>query len=76
MKKIALVGSTGSIGRQVIEVVSRCPGRFCIVAMAANSSEQLFAKQAAARCCRGRVNEQVQHRMKLQQILRLVSNLG
>lgn len=48
MKKIALVGSTGSIGRQVIEVVSRCPGRFCIVAMAANSSEQLFARQAAA----------------------------
>lgn len=48
MKKIALVGSTGSIGRQVIEVVSRYPGRFCITAMAANSSGQAFARQAAA----------------------------
>ena len=35
-KKIALIGSTGSIGRQVINVALRYPERFEIVAMAAN----------------------------------------
>lgn len=37
MKKIALIGSTGSIGRQVVSVVLRYPERFQIVAMAANA---------------------------------------
>ena len=36
-KKIALIGSTGSIGRQVINVALRYPERFEIVAMAANT---------------------------------------
>lgn len=45
MKKIALVGSTGSIGRQVINVVQRYPSRFKLVALVANSSTQVFAQQ-------------------------------
>ncbi|MDE7163175.1 MAG: 1-deoxy-D-xylulose-5-phosphate reductoisomerase [Clostridia bacterium] len=45
MKKIALVGSTGSIGRQVINVVQRYPSRFKLVALIANSSAQAFAGQ-------------------------------
>ncbi|MDE5765694.1 MAG: 1-deoxy-D-xylulose-5-phosphate reductoisomerase [Clostridia bacterium] len=45
MKKIALVGSTGSIGRQVINVVQRYPSRFKPVALIANSSTQVFAQQ-------------------------------
>ncbi|MDE7401449.1 MAG: 1-deoxy-D-xylulose-5-phosphate reductoisomerase [Clostridia bacterium] len=45
MKKIALVGSTGSIGRQVINVVQRYPSRFKLVALVANSSTQAFAGQ-------------------------------
>ncbi|MDE7076543.1 MAG: 1-deoxy-D-xylulose-5-phosphate reductoisomerase [Clostridia bacterium] len=45
MKKIALVGSTGSIGRQVINVVQRYSSRFKIVALVANSSTQVFARQ-------------------------------
>ncbi|MDE7379682.1 MAG: 1-deoxy-D-xylulose-5-phosphate reductoisomerase [Clostridia bacterium] len=45
MKKIALVGSTGSIGRQVINVVKRYPEKFKIVALIAGSSAEVFAKQ-------------------------------
>ncbi len=36
MKKIALIGSTGSIGRQVLEIVDRFPEKFKITAIAAN----------------------------------------
>ena len=35
MKKIALIGSTGSIGRQALAVAARHPARFRVVAMAA-----------------------------------------
>ncbi len=45
MKKIALVGSTGSIGRQVIDVVKRNPGKFKLVALIANSSAKEFCRQ-------------------------------
>lgn len=45
MKKIALIGSTGSIGRQTIEVVKEHPEEFEIVAMAAGSSWERFQSQ-------------------------------
>jgi len=45
MKKIALIGSTGSIGQQVINVVRRHPDKFQIVSMAGGSNYTLFAKQ-------------------------------
>jgi 1-deoxy-D-xylulose-5-phosphate reductoisomerase len=45
MKKIALIGSTGSIGRQTIEVALAHPDEFQIVAMAANGSAQIFEQQ-------------------------------
>ena len=48
MKNIALIGSTGSIGRQAIAVAARYPEKFRIVAMAANASEALFAEQMRA----------------------------
>lgn len=48
MKKIALVGSTGSIGRQVINVVQRYPSLFKLVALIANSSVQSFEEQVNA----------------------------
>lgn len=35
MKKIALIGSTGSIGRQVLEIVDKFPEKFKITAIAA-----------------------------------------
>ncbi|MCM1438594.1 MAG: 1-deoxy-D-xylulose-5-phosphate reductoisomerase [Roseburia sp.] len=45
MKKVALVGSTGSIGRQVINVVKRHPSRFKLVALIANSSKDELLRQ-------------------------------
>lgn len=47
MKKVALVGSTGSIGRQVINVVKRHPSRFKLVALIANSSKDELLRQTA-----------------------------
>ena len=45
MKKIALLGSTGSIGVQVLNVVSRHPDLFSIVSLAAGSNARLFSHQ-------------------------------
>lgn len=45
MKKIALVGSTGSIGRQVINVAERYSEKFKLVALIANSSKDEFLRQ-------------------------------
>lgn len=47
MKKIALIGSTGSIGRQAVEVALRYPDRFRIVALAANTDARRLTEQAA-----------------------------
>ncbi|MEZ5238606.1 MAG: 1-deoxy-D-xylulose-5-phosphate reductoisomerase [Microthrixaceae bacterium] len=46
MTTVALLGSTGSIGTQAIEVVQAEPDRFEIVAIGANSSVDLLAEQA------------------------------
>lgn len=48
MKNIALIGSTGSIGTQVIEVVFAHPEKFNIVAMSAESNYALFERQINA----------------------------
>ncbi|MCD8309429.1 MAG: 1-deoxy-D-xylulose-5-phosphate reductoisomerase [Clostridia bacterium] len=45
IKKIALIGSTGSIGRQTVQVVSAHPDRFKIVAIAANRNSEEFLRQ-------------------------------
>jgi len=47
MKKIAILGSTGSIGRQCFNVVDANPGRFEVVALAAGSNIALAAEQVA-----------------------------
>src|SRR5690349_23889515 len=38
MKRLAILGSTGSIGRQCLSVVESLPGRFAVVALAAGSN--------------------------------------
>jgi 1-deoxy-D-xylulose-5-phosphate reductoisomerase len=43
---VSLVGSTGSIGTQAVEVVQASAGRFEVVALAAQSSIDLLAEQA------------------------------
>lgn len=45
MKKIALIGSTGSIGTQVVSVVKRHPDKFKIVSIAAGANAGLFLRQ-------------------------------
>jgi len=45
MKKIALLGSTGSIGRQVIACAKRYPERYQIVSLAAGSNAALLNEQ-------------------------------
>ncbi len=45
MIKVALLGSTGSIGRQVLSTVDRHSDKFKIVSIAANSSYKLFQEQ-------------------------------
>ncbi len=46
MKKIALIGATGSIGRQVISVVANHPDEYKIVAMCAQSRSKALAEAA------------------------------
>ena len=43
---VSLVGSTGSIGRQAIEVMEACPERFDVVALGANRSVDRLVAQA------------------------------
>jgi 1-deoxy-D-xylulose-5-phosphate reductoisomerase len=45
MKKIAILGSTGSIGRQGTQVIDSLPGQFQVVSLAAGSNISLVAEQ-------------------------------
>lgn len=45
MKRISILGSTGSIGRQCLDVVESLPGRFEVVALAAGSNVALVVEQ-------------------------------
>ena len=47
MIRIAILGSTGSIGRSTLEVVARHPDRFQVVALAANTRVDALAAQVA-----------------------------
>ncbi len=48
MKTIALAGSTGSIGRQTLDVVAAEPDRYRVVALGAGRSVHVLAAQATA----------------------------
>jgi 1-deoxy-D-xylulose-5-phosphate reductoisomerase len=45
VKRISLLGSTGSIGTQTLDVVRKHPDRFRVVALAAGSNAELLAAQ-------------------------------
>lgn len=45
MKKIAVIGSTGSIGVQTLNVIRRYPERFEVVSLAAGKNTALFSEQ-------------------------------
>ncbi len=46
VKRLAIMGSTGSIGRQTLEAVSRHRGRFEVVCLAAGANAKALAQQA------------------------------
>lgn len=45
MKKVVILGSTGSIGRQTLEVIHGLPERFKVVGLAAGKNWRLLAEQ-------------------------------
>ncbi len=47
MKRIALLGSTGSIGTQTLDVIAQFPDDLKVVALAAGRNEELLQEQAA-----------------------------
>ncbi len=47
MKKIAILGSTGSIGTQTLQIVDRYPEKFRITGLAAKSNAELLLAQIA-----------------------------
>ena len=45
LKRLVILGCTGSIGTQTLDIVRRLPGRFEIVGLAAHGNAQLLAQQ-------------------------------
>jgi len=50
VRRLALLGSTGSIGRQTMEVVRALPERFRVIALAAGRNIDLLAEQVSEFC--------------------------
>ena len=46
MKRIAILGSTGSIGINTLKVISRYPDKFKVVALSCDSNSALLLRQA------------------------------
>jgi 1-deoxy-D-xylulose-5-phosphate reductoisomerase len=47
MKKIIILGSTGSIGTQALEIIQENPDKFQVVGLAGNTNKDLLAAQAS-----------------------------
>ncbi len=45
VKKLVLLGSTGSVGRQVLQVVDEFPEQYAVIGMAAGANLDLLAAQ-------------------------------
>jgi len=50
MQRIALLGSTGSIGQNALEVIRRFPDRFRVIGLSTNSNIEILAKQIKEFC--------------------------
>lgn len=48
MRRVIILGSTGSIGVQALEVIAANPERFTVVGLSAGSNRELVAEQAVA----------------------------
>ena len=47
MKRVAILGSTGSVGTQALDVIRRHRGDYEVIALAAGRNTELLAQQAA-----------------------------
>jgi 1-deoxy-D-xylulose-5-phosphate reductoisomerase len=47
VKRLAVLGSTGSIGRQTLEIIAAFPDRFQVIGLAAGENAALLAEQTA-----------------------------
>jgi 1-deoxy-D-xylulose-5-phosphate reductoisomerase len=45
LKRLSLLGSTGSIGTQTLDIVDACPDNFVVDALSAGTNSELMAKQ-------------------------------
>jgi 1-deoxy-D-xylulose-5-phosphate reductoisomerase len=50
MKRLAILGCTGSIGRNVLRIVEAFPDRFCVSALAGGTNVELLAEQVKRFC--------------------------
>ncbi len=66
MKRLAILGSTGSIGTSTLEIVAAHPDRFTVEALTAGANLDLFAKQIAMFSPRlaAVLTEELAHRLK------------
>ncbi len=48
MKRLAILGSTGSVGTSTLDVAARHPDRFAVTALAAGKNDKLLLEQCAA----------------------------
>jgi 1-deoxy-D-xylulose-5-phosphate reductoisomerase len=46
MKKVTILGSTGSIGRNALNVIDNCEDQFSVIGLSANRNSQLLVEQA------------------------------
>ncbi len=51
LKRVAILGSTGSIGTQALDVIARFPDRFRVVGLAAGRNVELLREQAQRFTC-------------------------
>jgi len=47
-KRVSILGATGSVGSNTVDLLARMPGRFAVEALTANGNAALLARQAVA----------------------------
>ena len=70
MKQIALLGSTGSIGRQTIDVVEQHPEKYEIIALTANTLDNDKDK-----CINAGMNDYLAKPFSAQDLYRVIDNV-
>lgn len=53
MRRVLILGSTGSIGRQALDVIAQNPEQFCVVGVGGNTHADIISQQSEAFKCPG-----------------------